>query len=160
MRINCDEKRKKNWNRALIRHDAHTLSSYANRSLRFSTFRMRRSDLNAAYARRREVAEMKIERTKEVDKYFDKWNQITTRYICAECNLKWKYSVYLSQPVISIFDRYGHWTAPEYYQMAEENFQIDQEKKKKCISLEGRRENLRKFLARERLHYEDEMKSK
>lgn len=41
---------------------------------------MKGSKLNAAYARRRDVAEMKIEKTKEVDKYFDKWNQITTRY--------------------------------------------------------------------------------
>lgn len=40
---------------------------------------MKGSKLNAAYARRRDVAEMKIEKTKEVDKYFDKWNQITTR---------------------------------------------------------------------------------
>lgn len=48
---------------------------------------MRGFKMNAAYARRREVADMRVEKTKEVEKYFDKWNKITTRFAIVHCSM-------------------------------------------------------------------------
>lgn len=42
---------------------------------------MNGAQLQAACARRRDADEMKFQKTKEVDKYFNKWNKITTRYV-------------------------------------------------------------------------------
>lgn len=61
--------------------------------------------------------------------------------------------------VSCFFDRYGHWTAPEYYQMAHENYQIDQQKKLKGMSLELRRERLRTLLMHEKQQYDEQLNS-
>lgn len=60
---------------------------------------------------------------------------------------------------IGPFGRYEHWTAPEYYQMAQENFQMEQEKQTKGVNLERRRECLRKLLMQEKQQHDEELKS-
>lgn len=40
---------------------------------------MKGSKLLNAFARRREVEQMKIEKSAAVDKYYDKWGRITSR---------------------------------------------------------------------------------
>lgn len=92
---------------------------------------MKAAKLQAAFARRREIDQIKIEKSTEVDKYFDKWDRITTRY--------------------------EHWTTPEYYKLADDNWKLNREKQTKESLLEKRREKLQKLFEEEKLAYEAEL---
>lgn len=43
-------------------------------------FRMKSVKMYDAFARKKDIEAMKHEKMKNVDKYFDKWSKITTRY--------------------------------------------------------------------------------
>lgn len=92
---------------------------------------MKATKLQAAFARRREIDQNKIDKNAEVDKYFDKWDRITTRY--------------------------EQWTTPEYYKLADDNWKLNREKLTKENLLEKRREKLQKLFDEEKLAYEVEL---
>ncbi|XP_055323678.1 trichoplein keratin filament-binding protein [Sitodiplosis mosellana] len=94
--------------------------------------RMKGVKLYDANARKRDIEEWKLETKKTVDKYFDKWSKITSRY--------------------------EQWTAPEYYKSANSNFQNSEEKRNKTIALDSRREKLKKLLDSEKEQYAKEIK--
>lgn len=48
--------------------------------LLFLKFRMKGAKMHDALARKRNADDLKIEKMKTVDKYFDKWSKITSRY--------------------------------------------------------------------------------
>lgn len=54
-------------------------------------------------------------------------------------------------------NRYEQWTAPEYYQAANSNFQSSEEKRKKTVELENRREKLKGLLDSENKQYAKEI---
>lgn len=53
----------------------HFKNYFENLSIKMSC-----NKLQAAFAKRREAEQIKIEQTTAVDKYFDKWDRITSRY--------------------------------------------------------------------------------
>lgn len=55
-------------------------------------------------------------------------------------------------------NRYGQWTGPEYYQVADQHYREHEEKKLKLMNLEKRKEKLRKLLMEESLKHEQEIK--
>lgn len=55
------------------------------------------------------------------------------------------------------FNRYEQWTAPEYYRTAASKFQNNEEKRKKSIELENRREKLKKLFDSETKQYAKEI---
>lgn len=81
---------------------------------------MRGSKLHSAFVRRREIEQIKIDKSAAVDKYFDKWGKITSRF--------------------------EQWTAPEFYKQADEVNKQRELDKIKNQSLENRREKLKKLL--------------
>ncbi|XP_031626778.1 trichoplein keratin filament-binding protein [Contarinia nasturtii] len=83
-----------------------------------------------AKARKRDIDEWKFEKKKTVDKYFDKWSKITTRY--------------------------EQWTTPEYYQTATSNYHNSEEKRNRSVALESRREKLKRLLDTEKEQYAKE----
>ncbi|XP_073841562.1 uncharacterized protein [Musca autumnalis] len=83
--------------------------------------------LQAMYARRREVEHMHIERTQAVNKYYDHWGKVTSRF--------------------------ENWTTPEYYKQAEEKLQRTKDEKEKQKQLEERRRKLAELLENEREQY-------
>lgn len=85
---------------------------------------MRGSKLHSAFVRRREIEQLKIEKSAAVDKYFDKWGKITSRY--------------------------EQWTAPEFYKQADEMSKQRELDKIKNETLESRREKLKKLLEDEK----------
>lgn len=85
---------------------------------------MKASKLHSAFVRRREIEQLKIEKSAAVDKYFDKWGKITSRF--------------------------EQWTAPEYYKQADEVNKQRELDKIKNDSLESRRNKLKKLLDDER----------
>lgn len=93
---------------------------------------MRGSKLHSAFVRRREIEQMKIEKSAAVDKYFDKWGKITSRF--------------------------EQWTAPEFYKQADEVNKQRELDKIKNETLENRREKLKKLLDDEKHEQEAIMK--
>lgn len=93
---------------------------------------MRGSKLHSAFVRRREIEQMKIEKSAAVDKYFDKWGKITSRF--------------------------EQWTAPEFYKQADEVNKQRELNQIKNDSLESRREKLKKLLDYEKCEQEMMMK--
>lgn len=81
---------------------------------------MRGSKLHSAFVRRREIEQIKIEKSAAVDKYFDKWGKITSRF--------------------------EQWTAPEFYKQADEVNKQRELDKIKNETLDSRREKLKKLL--------------
>ncbi|CAD7092429.1 unnamed protein product [Hermetia illucens] len=92
---------------------------------------MKTQRLQAAFARRREADIDRIERTSAVNKYFDHWSKVTSRF--------------------------ESWTDPEYYQQAEESLRKEKEKKLKEAKLEERRSKLRQLLNSENAKYQQEL---
>lgn len=92
---------------------------------------MKTQRLQAAFARRREADIDRIERTSAVNKYFDHWSKVTSRF--------------------------ESWTDPEYYQQAEESLRKEKEKKLKEEKLEERRSKLRQLLSSENAKYQQEL---
>lgn len=93
---------------------------------------MRASKLHSAFVRRREIEQIKIDKSAAVDKYFDKWGKITSRF--------------------------EQWTAPEFYKHADELNKQRALDKIKNESLERRREKLKKLLDGEKCEHEMSMK--
>ncbi|KAG4065896.1 hypothetical protein HA402_012574 [Bradysia odoriphaga] len=89
---------------------------------------MRGSKLHSAFVRRREIEQIKIDKSAAVDKYFDKWGKITSRF--------------------------EQWTAPEFYKQADEVNKQRELDKIKNESLESRREKLKKLLDDEKVEQE------
>lgn len=77
------------------------------------------------------------------------------RTVCLNLNVFFLAQFFISFTCFS----YGHWTAPEYYEMARETLNENVQKKQKEESLERRREKLRKLLADEQRTFEEEIKS-
>ncbi|XP_061397906.1 trichoplein keratin filament-binding protein [Musca vetustissima] len=90
--------------------------------------------LQAMFARRREMEHMHIERTQAVNKYYDHWGKVTSRF--------------------------ENWTTPEYYKQAEEKLQRDKEEKQKQKQLEERRKKLAELLENEQEQYNAELKDR
>ncbi|XP_058984518.1 trichohyalin [Musca domestica] len=90
--------------------------------------------LQAMFARRREMEHMHIERTQAVNKYYDHWGKVTTRF--------------------------ENWTTPEYYKQAEEKMQRSKEEKEKQKQMEVRRRKLTELFENEREQYNLEMKDR
>lgn len=90
--------------------------------------------LQAMFARRREMEHMHIEKTQAVNKYYDHWGKVTSRY--------------------------ENWTTPEYYQQAEEKLQRSKNEKEKQKQLAERREKLAHLLQMEKEQYDLEIKEK
>lgn len=89
---------------------------------------MRGSKLHSAFVRRREIEQIKIEKSAAVDKYFDKWGKITSRF--------------------------EQWTAPEFYKQADEVNKQRELDKIKNETLESRREKLKQLLDNEKSEQE------
>lgn len=78
------------------------------------------------------------------------------------CCTKRQISLYFSIEFAFYFfyiesNRYEQWTAPEYYQAANTNFQSNEEKRKKTVELENRREKLKGLLDAENKQYAKEI---
>lgn len=94
---------------------------------------MKAQRLNEAYARRRDAEYERIQKTLAVDRYFNHWGKVTSRF--------------------------ENWTTPEYYENVEESLRKDREKKLKYQQLEDRREKLRQLLEKEKCEQEVEMRA-
>ncbi|KAJ6636564.1 hypothetical protein Bhyg_15155 [Pseudolycoriella hygida] len=89
---------------------------------------MKGSKLHSAFVRRREVEQSKIEKNVAVDKYFDKWGKITSRF--------------------------EQWAGPQYYKHADEIKKRRELEKIENEALQIRREKLKKLLDDEKIEHE------
>lgn len=85
---------------------------------------MNAQQLQAEFARRREQEHARIESTAAVNRYYDHWNKVTSRF--------------------------ETWTTPEYYKHADEKLQKTKEQKDKEKKLLARQELLRNLLSKEK----------
>ncbi|XP_050341448.1 trichoplein keratin filament-binding protein [Bactrocera neohumeralis] len=92
---------------------------------------VRSHQIQALFARRREIEHDRIERTAAVNRYYDHWGKVTTRF--------------------------ENWTKPEYYKNAEEQLKQRREKREKEMQQFERRERLRELFDKEKIMYEREM---
>ncbi|XP_053958538.1 trichoplein keratin filament-binding protein [Anastrepha ludens] len=92
---------------------------------------VRSHQIQALFARRREIEHDRIERTAAVNRYYDHWGKVTTRY--------------------------ENWTNPEYYKNAEEQLKQRREKREKEQQTSQRRERLRELFDKEKAMYEKEL---
>lgn len=92
---------------------------------------VRSHQIQALFARRREIEHDRIERTAAVNRYYDHWGKVTTRF--------------------------ENWTKPEYYKNAEEQLKQRREKREKEMQQFERRERLRELFEKEKMTYEREM---
>ena len=88
--------------------------------------------LHEAANRRREAENLKYQKSSAVNKYYDQWGKITTRY--------------------------ESWTKPQYYREAEEGHAKRLEEKRKMENLSKRRQKLKAQLNEENERYQNEMK--
>uniref|UniRef100_A0A1I8NWM0 Trichoplein keratin filament-binding protein n=1 Tax=Stomoxys calcitrans TaxID=35570 RepID=A0A1I8NWM0_STOCA len=95
---------------------------------------MKAQHLQAMFARRREMEHMHIERTQAVNKYFDHWGKVTSRF--------------------------ENWTTPEYYKQAEEKLQRSKQEKEKQKQLSERKEKLALLFDQEKEQYDMELREK
>lgn len=95
---------------------------------------MKSARLHAAFVRKREAEQLKIEKSAAVHKYYDKWGKITSVY--------------------------ENWTTPEYYKEAEENHMKRVKKEQHQKSLADRQNKLKQMLDEENRNYEKEMTGK
>lgn len=96
-------------------------------------YNMKTHRVQAEYARKREVEHDRIQKSLDVNNYFEKWGKITSRY--------------------------QNWTTDKYYEEAGKQVEKTKEKSLKDKRLEERREKLRNLIHGEKVMYEDEMKS-
>nr|XP_014091174.2 trichoplein keratin filament-binding protein [Bactrocera oleae]XP_014091175.2 trichoplein keratin filament-binding protein [Bactrocera oleae]XP_014091177.2 trichoplein keratin filament-binding protein [Bactrocera oleae]XP_036233243.1 trichoplein keratin filament-binding protein [Bactrocera oleae]XP_036233244.1 trichoplein keratin filament-binding protein [Bactrocera oleae]XP_036233245.1 trichoplein keratin filament-binding protein [Bactrocera oleae]XP_036233246.1 trichoplein keratin filame len=92
---------------------------------------VRSHQIQALFARRREIEHDRIERTAAVNRYYDHWGKVTTRF--------------------------ENWTKPEYYKNAEEQLKQRRETREKEMQQLERRERLRELFEKEKMLYEREM---
>uniref|UniRef100_A0A1A9VNP2 Trichoplein keratin filament-binding protein n=1 Tax=Glossina austeni TaxID=7395 RepID=A0A1A9VNP2_GLOAU len=89
------------------------------------------AQLQALYARRRQAEDDRIERTQELNRYYDHWGKVTTRF--------------------------ANWTAPEYYDKAGQQLQETKDKKEKEKGLAVRQRKLSEIFTTERETFDREM---
>ncbi|XP_036322473.1 trichoplein keratin filament-binding protein [Rhagoletis pomonella] len=87
--------------------------------------------MQALFARRREIEHDRVERTAAVNRYYDHWGKVTSRF--------------------------ENWTNPEYYKNAEEQLKQRREKREKEQQQHKRRERLRELFEKEKAMYEREL---
>ncbi|XP_067644915.1 trichoplein keratin filament-binding protein [Eurosta solidaginis] len=92
---------------------------------------IRSHQIQALLARRREAEHERIERTAAVDRYYDHWGRVTTRF--------------------------ENWTNPEYYKNADEQLKQRREKREKELKQCERRKRLRDLFEKEKAVHEREM---
>ncbi|XP_058117246.1 trichoplein keratin filament-binding protein [Anopheles ziemanni] len=81
---------------------------------------MRSAKLQAALVKRREAEQIKYQKSAAVERYYDQWGRITSRY--------------------------ESWTTPQYYREAEEALRKREEEKRKATELQAKRERLKQML--------------
>ncbi|EDW38014.1 GL12376 [Drosophila persimilis] len=86
---------------------------------------------HAAYAQRRELENNRVQATQAVNRYYDHWGKVTTRF--------------------------ENWTNKEYYENAEKKLQSRKSQKQKDIELTDRKGRLRQLLDTENEAYDIEM---
>uniref|UniRef100_A0A1B0BG07 Uncharacterized protein n=1 Tax=Glossina palpalis gambiensis TaxID=67801 RepID=A0A1B0BG07_9MUSC len=89
------------------------------------------AQLQALYARRRQAEDDRIERTQELNRYYDHWGKVTTRF--------------------------ANWTAPEYYDKAGQQLQQTKDKKEKEKGLAIRQRKLSEIFTTEKKTFDREM---
>ncbi|XP_055607775.1 trichoplein keratin filament-binding protein-like [Uranotaenia lowii] len=95
---------------------------------------MKCAKLQAALAKRREAEQLKIQKSAAVERYYDQWNRITSRY--------------------------ESWNSPEFYRQGEEAQRKKDEQAKKEAEAAERREKLRIQLQQEKDNFQQELKEK
>ncbi|XP_049538435.1 trichohyalin [Anopheles darlingi] len=84
---------------------------------------MRSAKLQAALVKRREAEQIKFQKSAAVERYYDQWGRITSRF--------------------------ESWTTPQYYREAEEALRKREDVKRKEEALTGRRDRLKALLTAE-----------
>lgn len=92
---------------------------------------MRSAKLQAALVKRREAEQIKFQKSAAVERYYDQWGRITSRF--------------------------ESWTTPEYYREAEEALRKREDEKRKEEALLTRRERLKALLTSEHESLQKEM---
>ncbi|XP_004518088.1 trichoplein keratin filament-binding protein [Ceratitis capitata] len=92
---------------------------------------VRSHQIQALFARRREIEHDRIERTAAVNRYYDHWGKVTSRF--------------------------ENWTKPEYYKNAEDQLKQRREQREKEVQQFERRERLRELFEKEKIIYAKEM---
>ncbi|XP_058059322.1 golgin subfamily A member 6-like protein 25 [Anopheles bellator] len=92
---------------------------------------MRSAKLQAALVKRREAEQIKYQKSAAVERYYDQWGRITSRF--------------------------ESWTTPQYYREAEEALRKREDDKRKAEALDTKRERLKELLARENEQLKKEM---
>nr|XP_040228306.2 trichohyalin [Anopheles coluzzii] len=94
---------------------------------------MRSAKLQAALVKRREAEQIKYQKSAAVERYYDQWGRITSRY--------------------------ESWTTPKYYREAEEALRKREDEKKKQEALESKRARLKELLQKENEELQKEMEN-
>uniref|UniRef100_A0A182VW15 Trichoplein keratin filament-binding protein n=1 Tax=Anopheles minimus TaxID=112268 RepID=A0A182VW15_9DIPT len=94
---------------------------------------MRSAKLQAALVKRREAEQIKYQKSAAVERYYDQWGRITSRY--------------------------ESWTTPQYYREAEQALRKREDEKKKQEALECKRKRLKDLLQKENEQLQKEMEN-
>uniref|UniRef100_A0A182PRW3 Trichoplein keratin filament-binding protein n=1 Tax=Anopheles epiroticus TaxID=199890 RepID=A0A182PRW3_9DIPT len=94
---------------------------------------MRSAKLQAALVKRREAEQIKYQKSAAVERYYDQWGRITSRY--------------------------ESWTTPKYYREAEEALRKREDTKRKQEALEAKRSRLKELLQKENEQLQMEMEN-
>ncbi|XP_049285389.1 trichohyalin [Anopheles funestus] len=94
---------------------------------------MRSAKLQAALVKRREAEQIKYQKSAAVERYYDQWGRITSRY--------------------------ESWTTPQYYREAEQALRKREDEKKKQEALESKRKRLKDLLQKENEQLQKEMEN-
>lgn len=95
---------------------------------------MKSAKLQAALAKRREAEQIKFQKSAAVERYYDQWSRITSRF--------------------------DSWNSPQFYRQAEEAARQREEAEKQAIVNDERREKLRAQLQQEKDDFQREIKEK
>lgn len=95
---------------------------------------MKSAKLQAALAKRREAEQIKFQKSAAVERYYDQWSRITSRF--------------------------DSWNSPQFYRQAEEAARQREEAEKREAAINERREKLRVQLQQEKDDFQREIKEK
>ncbi|EDS29630.1 A-kinase anchoring protein AKAP120 [Culex quinquefasciatus] len=95
---------------------------------------MKSAKLQAALAKRREADQIKIQKSAAVERYYDQWSRITSRF--------------------------DSWNSPQFYRQAEEAQKAREEAEKREVAAQERRERERVRLQQEKDDFQQELKEK
>ncbi|XP_065095195.1 trichoplein keratin filament-binding protein [Ochlerotatus camptorhynchus] len=95
---------------------------------------MKSAKLQAALAKRREADQIKFQKSAAVERYYDQWSRITSRF--------------------------ESWNSPQFYRQAEEAARQREETEKREAAINERREKLREKLQQEKDDFQQEIKEK